>query len=313
MATLTLSATNSARANPVINRHRVRVTIVATAIFGLIAWLAFHGWQYYRLTLDERPLSPLHSELRSSGYIGVRLGMLGVGMFCILFLYPLRKRWPWLARIGSTRHWLDFHVLMGITAPIIISFHSSFKFQGLAGLAYWIMVTVALSGFVGRYVYAQIPRSLHAHKLNAAELDEQTAKLAADLASQHMLEPSQFLPLLTVPTAAEVRRMGWIELLVLMAVKDVVRPFRIARLRAPFVHGAERLATLGGMLPTHNRELESIVANIRRQSWLLTKIAFLDRTERIFHLWHVIHRPFSLSFIALVLIHISVIVKLGYY
>jgi len=66
----------------------------------------------------------------------------------------------WLGRQGNPRHWLDFHVLMGIAAPVLVTFHSSFKFSGLAGVAFWIMVIVALSGFVGRYIYAQIPRSL---------------------------------------------------------------------------------------------------------------------------------------------------------
>ena len=82
-----------------------------------------------------------------------------------LLLHPLRKRWQWLASKGNTRHWLDFHAVVGISAPIIITFHAAFKFQGLAGLAYWIMVAVALSGFIGRYVYAQIPRTINSVQL----------------------------------------------------------------------------------------------------------------------------------------------------
>lgn len=316
MATLPLSATSSSsprRAAGGLFHHRVRVGFVALLAAGLIAYLALHGWSYYRMSLEERPLSPLHSQLRSSGTIGVKLGMLGVGMFGVLFLYPLRKRWPWLSRIGSTRRWLDFHVLMGITAPIIISFHASFKFQGLAGLAYWIMLAVALSGFVGRYVYAQIPRSLHSAKMTAGELERQTGALAESLANQHMFDAPEIAPLLEVPGAAEVRKLGLLHLLWAMGVKDLARPFRIARLRRRFLRGIEFLTTLGGLFASRHQDVEAIVSNVRRQSWLLTKMAFLDRTERIFHLWHVVHRPFSLSFIALVIIHVSVILILGYY
>ena len=78
--------------------------------------------------------------------------MLGIALYAVLFLYPIRKRWRWLGSIGKTRHWLDFHVLVGITAPILITFHASFKLRGLAGMAYWIMMAVALSGFIGRYM-----------------------------------------------------------------------------------------------------------------------------------------------------------------
>jgi len=293
--------------------HRFRVTVVVLLASTLIVLLAFHGWTYYRMSLEERPLSPLHSQLRSSGTIGVKLGMLGAGMFGVLFLYPLRKRWAWLGRIGSTRRWLDFHVVMGITAPIIITFHASFKFQGLAGLAYWIMISVALSGFVGRYVYGQIPRSINAAKLSAGELAAQTEALAASLATQHTFDPAELDPLLRVPGALEVRKLGLLHMLWVMALKDLSRPFRIARLRQRFLTGGEMIVTVGGLFASRHREVETIVANVRRQSWLLTKMAFLDRTERLFHLWHVVHRPFSLSFIALVIIHVSVIMFLGYY
>jgi len=312
MATLITSPAALTRRSAGIS-HRVRVTVVVLLTSTLIVSLAFHGWTYYRMSLEERPLSPLHSQLRSSGTIGVKLGMLGAGMFGVLFLYPLRKRWAWLGRIGSTRRWLDFHVVMGITAPIIITFHASFKFQGLAGLAYWIMISVALSGFVGRYVYGQIPRSINAAKLSAEELAAQIEALAASLATQHTFDPAELDPLLRVPNSLEVRELGLLHMLWVMALKDLSRPFRIARLRQRFLTGGEMLVTVGGLFASRHREVETIVANVRRQSWLLTKMAFLDRTERLFHLWHVVHRPFSLSFIALVIIHVSVIMFLGYY
>lgn len=310
----TLSATSlTTQHRAAISFHRLRVTIVVALAVGLILYLGFHGQSYYRLTLEERPLSPLHPELRSSGTIGVRLGMLGAAMFGVLFLYPLRKRWPWLSRIGSTRRWLDFHVVMGIFAPMVITFHASFKFQGLAGLAYWIMIAVALSGFVGRYVYAQIPRSIHSAKLTSADLEQQTGRLAESLRDQHRFDPDEVAPLLQIPSPAEVRKLGLITMFCMMASKDLARPFRIARLRRKFLRGGELVSTIGGLFRSRHAGVERVVDNVRRQSWLLTKIAFLDRTEKIFHLWHVIHRPFSLSFVALVIIHVAVIVSLGYY
>lgn len=296
-----------------LSSHRRHVTALVLLLGSLIAYLAIHGWPYYRLALDERPLSPLHSQLRSSGSLGVKLGVLGVCMFGILFLYPLRKRWPWLASIGSTRRWLDFHVVMGITAPIVISFHAGFKFHGLAGLAYWIMLAVALSGFIGRYVYAQIPRSLNAIKLTVDELAAQSAALSAGLAEQHTIDPTELADFLAVPSPAEVRKMSLLSALWTMLVNDVARPLRIARLRRRFLTGFELLTSLGGLASSRHPELEDVIRAVRRQARLTTKIAFLDKTERLFYLWHVVHRPFSMSFVALVVIHIGVILMLGYY
>lgn len=313
MATTVAAISDQPRRARQVDGHRLRVAAVTAMLVALIVYLAAHGWSYYRLSLEERPLSPLHLQLRSSGSIGVKLGILGVCMFGVLFLYPLRKRWAWLASIGSTRRWLDFHVAMGITAPVIISFHAAFKFHGLAGLAYWIMVAVALSGFIGRYVYAQIPRALNTTKLTVDELASQSAALAAALADQHTIDGPELAAFLAVPTPAAVRKMNLVSTLWMILLSDLTRPFRIARLRRGFIEGFELLTSAGGLRPTGNAGLESVIQTAGRQSRLTMKIAFLDKTERLFYLWHVIHRPFSMSFVALVVIHISVILLLGYY
>ena len=91
--------------------------------------------------------------LRPSGLIGINLGVLGTVLFCIIFLYALRKVIPWLGRIGTAKHWMDFHIICGVSAPIIIAFHASFKFNNIAGVAFWIMLAVAISGLAGRYLY----------------------------------------------------------------------------------------------------------------------------------------------------------------
>ena len=116
--------------------HRALLTIGILTAGGFVTYLAVHGYSYYTLRAEERPFSPLHAQLRSSGTIGLRLGVLSLIMFSILFLYPLRKRWRWLSTIGSTRRWLNFHVLFGIATPAVVTFHTSFKWHGLAGLAY---------------------------------------------------------------------------------------------------------------------------------------------------------------------------------
>jgi len=47
--------------------------------------------------------------------------------------------------------------------------HSSFKF-GDSRMAFWIMTRSRSAGFVGRYLYAQIPRSLNAAELSPGRL-----------------------------------------------------------------------------------------------------------------------------------------------
>jgi hypothetical protein len=312
MATLTAVpvAMNRPRGRSV---HRFLVTLAAIAAASLILAISIYGASYYRAPLEERALSPLHAQLRSSGTIGLKLGILGVVLFSIIFLYPLRKRVKFLSTVGATRNWLDFHVVAGITAPVIVTFHSAFHAQGVAGIAYYIMLIVALSGFIGRYVYAQIPRNLHSARLSAGEFAAQAAALTRALEHHHTIPADDIAALLRVPTTQEIRSMGLLRMLFTLLRADLARPLLVGRLRRHALRGANLIPTFGGFVTSHDADLESIIASVKRQSSLQFRMAFLERTERLFHLWHVIHRPFSLSFVALIIIHIAVVLLLGYY
>ena len=293
--------------------HKLRVILAIAAAVVLVVGLGWYGWDYYLLDLEQRVEHPMHRVLRPSGTVGLRLGMLGVALFLVIFIYPLRKRWRWLGSIGKTKHWLDFHSIIGITAPILITYHAAFKTGGLAGWSYWIMVVVALSGFVGRYLYTQIPRTLQATDLAVGEIDAENNALSAELARQNVLEPGQLAALLDVPTSQQVRQMPLVTVLWTLTLLDMKRPILVSALRRRVLSAGERILTLGGLFASGHPELEAVIANARRQAGLRTKIAFLDRIRQMFHLWHVIHRPFSISFVALVLVHIGVVVTMGYF
>jgi hypothetical protein len=175
------------------------------------------------------------------------------------------------------------------------------------------MIAVALSGFIGRYLYAQIPRSLNMAQLSFGELESQAAQLAEALERQALIRADEIAPLLRAPSAEEVRRMPLLTVLWTILSMDLARPFLVSRLRRRVLTGAEVVTTLGGLRASKHHEFEAVIASVRRQSWLRGKMAFLERVQQVFHLWHVVHRPFSYSFVALVAIHITVVLLLGYF
>ena len=83
----------------------------------------------------------------------------------------------------------------------MITLHSSLKLDGIAGMAYWIMIAVALSGFVGRYIYSQIPRSLSAAGLSIKDLESSLTELARVLETQSFFSPEALRPLFDAPPA----------------------------------------------------------------------------------------------------------------
>ena len=312
MSTHSIAATASLQRADGERRHRILLTAGYVFVISALLGIAWYGRDYYWLDAAQRPFSPKHAALKPSGSVGIRLGLIGLGLFVAIFLYPLRKRWQWLASKGSTRHWMDFHILFGLTAPFLIALHSSFKFQGFAGMAFWIMVAVSASGVIGRYLYGQIPRRVNAAELSLKESHDLRQQLVNDLANQKWFKARDLGTVFRLPDATTVSRLPIVVSLVYMVALDIARPFRIARLRARVLSTGQLFLTCGGLFSTDNAELERVIRLAREQASLSKRLLFLARAQRVFHLWHVIHKPFSYSFAVLALVHILVVFLLGY-
>jgi len=292
--------------------HRTRVFLAWMLALAVVLVIAGYGLNYYTLSAAQRPFSPKHELLRPSGTIGIKLGMLGVLMFFLIYLYPLRKKWGWLGRMGNSRHWLDFHVVLGTAAPIIIAFHSSFKFGNIAGMAFYSMLMVTLSGFVGRYLYAHIPRGLSAAELSMKEIQEKEEALRKELAEQKATFGFCVEALSELPTPAEVAKTPVIASLLSMFLIDFKRPFKASVVRLREAGFFPWLFSCFGLFATRNQKLERAIRVAQKQASLSQSIVFLTRTQQIFQLWHVVHRPFSYAFAILAVLHIGIALFMGY-
>ncbi len=309
-ATIQTAIINKEENSEKAHRQRLLAGWISAALF--VATFTIYGFNYYILSSKERPFSPKHAMLRPSGTIGVNLGVFGVLMFLVIFLYPLRKKWGWLGKQGNSRHWLDFHVILGTAAPLVIALHSSFKFGGIAGMAFWIMTAVTLSGFVGRYLYSQIPRSLNAAEMSIKEIQEAEVKLRWDAEEQHDEIGTDLVDLFALPSAAQVSKVSVITAIGWMMYLDLKRPFQISLLRLRAGGFGIWIGSFCGILQTHNHHLERAIQNARRQASLAKRVLFLSQTKTLFNLWHVVHRPFSYSFALLAILHIVVVLGMGY-
>ena len=93
-------------------------------------------------------------------FFGHALGIFGfILMLMTEALYSLRKR-SRSARWGRMSSWLQFHIYTGLVGPFMVLLHTSWKFNGLAGATTLLTVIIVVSGFIGRYIYTRIPRTL---------------------------------------------------------------------------------------------------------------------------------------------------------
>jgi hypothetical protein len=97
-----------------------------------------------------------------------------------------------------------------------------------------------------------------------------------------------------------------------MIALDISLPFRVAGLRRASSDVGAKIRSLGGLFSSGNPETEFVVRLVKQKASLSKRVVFLDQTQRVFHLWHVIHRPFSYAFAVLAIIHIVVVMGLGF-
>jgi hypothetical protein len=306
------TAETTQQKKPVFSKHQLQVALFVLVMAAITVYCAIVGASYYLTPLVDRPFNPGHQTLRPGGVVGIRLGLGGLALFIIIYLYPLRKRWKFMRFVGSTKEFLDYHIVLGLCAPVWIAMHAAFKFRGMAGVAFWVMLSVVLSGVIGRYLYSQIPRTRKDTEFSMVELEHLRMESALQLETLDFASGSEWNDLMTPVSREQVRRMSLLTALWCMLLLDLKRPFQIASVRRQNLNLMGKLLTLGGFVASRQPDLERVIKLARRQSWLSAKIFFLDRASQIFHLWHVIHRPFSYAFLVMAILHIGLVAWMGF-
>lgn len=278
-----------------LTRSGVLLGLVAALAFTSWVLLRLGGWEYYTTPLGVRGYATSHRLLRPSGPFGQTFGLIGAVMMLVPFLYMLRKRmvrWTWA---GSMKTWLEVHLFCGIVGPILVTFHTAFRFNGIISAAYWSMVAVVLSGFIGRYLYVRIPRTLRGSEVSRADLDAQAEGLVADL---------------TVTAGSG----PWLDRLRAFTDEAAVRPTALGLLFGE-IGLRRRLARLGRELSASGlpaAQRETLLRLTTERALLVRRIAYLEKTKAAFGLWHVFHVPLVYFLLIIACVHVGVTLYLGY-
>lgn len=267
------------------------IFITALVIFAALRL----GADYYQAAITARPQHPLHELLKPSGIVGQGFGVIG-GLFCLLtLLYPLRKRWRWLENWGTPRTWFQFHVYFGIAGPLLATLHTTFKFGGLASICYWSMMLVMASGFVGRFLFALLPRNQRGVMLSLQEIDAEIKAVQRHLETSGIA--GERLAELAPANSATTAAAGWLALW---------RAWRQRRQELRVWN--QRLRQQRLPVPIARRVLSLLSRKFFLESSRLT----LNATTRAFSYWHTLHLPFTYLMFITLIIHAGLAILLGY-
>lgn len=277
--------------------------VVLAALSGVLValWLlyAHGGWDYYTTPLSIRGYEAAHRVLRPSGTVGHLLGVGGTLFLFATLAYLARRRLKVLSKAGPVARWLEIHIFFGVFGPILVTFHTSFRFNGVVSVAFWSMVLVVVSGFIGRYLYVRIPKTIRGEELSRDEIEKRAAEV------QCLLDATMLSPGLRATIHDEEQH-----LLSLAASKRTLfarmRDAVSARRRAASLRRQIRLSGLSGHL------LHDALELAQERALLLRRIARLEKTRRLFQLWHVFHRPLVWLMFLVFFVHLGVAVYFGY-
>ena len=259
-------------------------------------YLAYTGYTYYNTPIIERYYHDHHDWFKPSGPYGHGLGI--VGTLMILFgvvIYIARKRYNFLAKFIRLKYLLEFHIFLCTLGPILILFHTAFKFGGIVSVAFWSMVAVVLSGVIGRFIYIQIPRTIEGRALSLNEVKLTKSKLEHKLINEFELDEDTMHFIV-----GSNKKIGEKEKTSLLSnylnSKKVIRTVQKA-LKAKNLTAVDR---------------KSVLQVIKDEISIANKIERLELMQKLFKYWHVAHLPFALIMLIIVIVHVAVTLAFGY-
>jgi len=275
--------------------HKVVITILVLIVISTIAVLLYIGYSYYSTSLEDRFFNPKHTSLKSSGIVSHGLGIIGSLMIVVgVFSYMARKRYKVFSRIGVLKYWLEFHIFLCTLGPVLILFHTTFKFGGIVAVSFWSMVAVVASGVIGRFIYIQIPRTIEGREISLHELDDIKQEMNKQLRSTVSLDESIYEMIDGSSKNNSGNTPGLIG-------KSVQQKVAIRRLRKEL--------KLQKLPKDKVREVLRIFNN---QVSMKNRIDRLLTMQNLFKYWHVAHLPFALVMLVIMIIHVVVALTFGY-
>lgn len=280
--------------------HKIYIGAFIAIGFITLVLLLYWGYSYYHTSIEERPFHEDHTMLKPSGPIGHGLGIIGTLLILIgVFTYIGRKKNKFLPGVGALKYWLEFHIFLCSVGPLLILFHTAFKFGGIVSVSFWSMVAVVLSGVIGRFIYIQIPRTIQGRELSRTEIKEMKDEMNQALKKKYGLEEEPYQRLLEITRKTEM----------IAGVEIVEEGESPQQKRKAIKAEVKNIIHRSGL---SRRDKKGIMKLFRNEMKINNRIRRLQLMQTLFKHWHVAHLPFALIMLLIMVIHVAITITFGY-
>jgi len=278
------------------SRGLVAALAVATLVGALVlAWAVFQR-DYYGARLAERVALDQHAWLRPAAGVGLALGVLSVALILSNLAYLLRRS-PFVPlRLGSLRGWMVVHLVTGITAFATAALHAGFApRQTVGGHALWALAILVVTGAIGRYFYAFVPRAANGRELELDELRTEIARLTAGWDGDHRA----FAERARARVEALVDEEAW-------KGSFLARARSLVRSQIGLNRAVAAIAFEGRRERIPRGELRQLVALVRKAHRGALMVAHYEDVRSLLSTWRWLHRWVALAMVLLVVAHVIV-------
>jgi Fe-S-cluster-containing hydrogenase component 2 len=229
---------------------------------------------------------------RAGDELSVYAGLIGASLMVIAAIYPIFRRIGLFRWMASNTMWFDFHLMAGIVGPMFIMLHCAFKLDTWVSAAFWSMAIVVISGFIGRYLYTQVPELSSGVELEA--LDHERAFSAARAAHPQVMQEldkelweHRSRAEVVARSPSVIRAMGW------LIMEDLKRWGR----------NMARRGKLGSM-GLGGKARRDLVRRTGRMIKIQRSQVVAPKAQLLLHAWKKVHVPFTILLAAIGAVHI---------
>jgi hypothetical protein len=282
--------------------HRLYVGSFFFIGISVVVLLSINGYTYYSTPVEERFFEEGHKMLKPGGTLGHGLGILGTFMMIFgVTIYMVRKRARMFFNWGYLKHWLEFHIFLCTVGPLLVLYHTSFKFGGIVAVSFWSMAAVVFSGVIGRFIYVQIPRTIQGKELDIKQLNEMSSDISNRISREisvgekitakidHLSDLNRYKHITLGNSIAYIISDFWGLKHTLLALKKEMRQLHLPKMK-----------------------VKEILSLTKSKLLLTRRIALLRTMQKLFKYWHIVHLPFAITMFVIMLVHVAVTIIFGY-
>ena len=264
----------------------VQALLAALALtVAALGWALWHN-DYYGLPAAARPLHDKHPLLRPGMGAGLWFGIAAASMVLVNLLYLVRRapgvRW---FRLGSLRLWMTSHVATGVVALLCALMHAAMAPGDTVGGHALLALTVLLvTGAIGRYFYAWVPRAANGRELELADVK---ARLRPEHGITDMIDARQW------------RGSFFGRLLALVGVQRDLR------------RALARMEAKGQKRGVDEADLKRDIALARKAHRAALMAAHFEDLRALLASWRYLHRWAAALMVLLVAVHIGYALAYG--